>query len=217
MKSNLQEFIRKNLGKVYETIAGFRDDLNHLNGRIDQVAAQSSINSEIFEIEGRPLAYNLTGEVLFTAQDQGQRGTGIIMEISQDGPFIQTHYPVCMWRPTLPANAENLGMWRPVNPYPLDTQAAIAAVPIDLNSDIISISYEMADSGSERNLQNAAILPLLSPAHDPRPLPVWNLYTPNATLTFTPTYNAIRFNNVTVAPTQGSLQVVIPGFRIVNM
>ena len=105
----------------------------------------------------------------------------------------------------------------PVSSYPLDTQAAIAAVPIDLNADIISISYEIEDTGSQRNLQNAAMPPLLSTPKDLKPLPVWTLFTPNTTVNFWPTYNSIRFNDVTVPPTQGSLEVVLPGFRIVNM
>lgn len=213
----IQEFVQKNMAKVYGAVAGIKSELDQLKGKVDMLGNQQSLYSEIFEIEGRPVYYELTGSVLFTTADQGNRGPGIAMQVSQDGPFIQTHYPLVLWRPTLPANANNLGLWRPVSSFPLDTQAAIAAVPIDLNADIISISYEIEDGGSQRMLQSAAIPPLISTPNDLKPLPVWTLFTPNATVTFHPTYRSIRFNDVTVPPTEGALEVVLPGFRIVNM
>lgn len=176
-----------------------------------------SITAEIDAIPGRRLYYSLTGRIPFTIADNGRRGQPINMLVSQDGPFIQTHYPFAIWRPSAPAGATLFGLWRPVSAWPLPTQAAGGAVPEDLNEDIISISYEVTDSGSQRNFQNEAVPPVLSRPDLLVPLPVPTLFTPNTTVQFTPTYERILFNNQVTPPTEGTLVVSLPGYRVVNM
>jgi hypothetical protein len=107
------------------------------------------------------------------------------------------------------------GLWRPVTPFPLPDQFVIGVT--DGDSDLISISYEITDSGSQRNFQNEATPPVLSRPDLLVPLPVPTLFTPNTTIQFTPTYERILFNNATTPPTEGRLVVALPGYRIVNM
>lgn len=167
-----------------------------------KLAKPRSITEEIDSIPGRRLWYNLVGRVAFTAADDGRRGNPVNMLVSQDGPFIATHYPMAIWIPT---DGTNLGRWRPVSSWPLPDQV--------LDLDIIDISYEVQDGGSNRNFQNEAVPPVLSRPDMLAPLPVPTMFTPNTTVQFTPTYENILFNDTTTA----SLVVAIPGYRIANM
>lgn len=182
----------------------------------DMVVGSRSITQEIDAIPGRRIYYNLTGRIAFTIADDGRRGQPINMLISQDGPFVQTHYPFAIWRPSAPAGATLFGLWRPVSSWPLADQAN-GGVADDLDEDLISISYEITDSGSQRNFQNEAVPPVLSRPDMLAPLPVPTLFTPNSTIQFTPTYERILFNNSTTPPTEGTLVVCLPGYRVVNM
>jgi hypothetical protein len=183
---------------------------------LEQMAiGRRSITSEIDAIPGRRLWYNLVGRIRFTAADEGRRGLPISMFVSQDGPFIHTHYPIAMWLPSEPATATMLGLWRPVTPWPLPLQFTQA--PVDGDTDVISISYEVVDAGSQRNFQNEPVPPLLSRPDNIVPLPCPSLYTPNTTMQFIPTYQRILFNNDTVPPTAGVLVCAFPGYRVVNM
>lgn len=182
---------------------------------LKQMAARRSITAEIDAIPGRRLWYGLTGRVAFTAADQGQRGQPVNFRINQDGPFIQTHYPFALWLPSAPNNATMFGLWRPVTPYPLPDQFTIGAV--DGDSDLISISYEVVDAGSQRNFQNERQPPVLSRPDLMIPLPVPTLFTPNTTIQFTPFYERILFNNTVTPPTEGILVVQFPGYLIANM
>jgi hypothetical protein len=168
-----------------------------------------STQEEIDAIEGRRIEGVLAGEVSFTINDLGQRGQPIIMQVSQDGPFVQTHYPVVSWRPSAPDNATNLGRWRPVNSWPLPTQQD--------GTDIIDILYEFNDGGAQRLGQNEPRGQLISRPDNIVPLPIPNLWSPNAAISFTPTYTAITFNGTPNVPTQGILHVDLPGYRIVNL
>jgi hypothetical protein len=169
-----------------------------------------SITQEIDAIPGRRIFYNLVAEVSFTVAQAGTRGQPVSFLVSQDGPFIMTHYPVAMWRPNQPLNADNFGRWRPVYSWPLPDQV--------LDTDIVDLSYEMVDAGSQRNFQNAPSPPLLSRPDAALPLPVPTLFAPNSTIQFVPTFEAINFiTGGTVDTTGGELVVMLPGYKIVNL
>ena len=217
---NLGEFVRAAVGGInaklnsvlqrQAAIEGAHAVLMKLIG--DQ---PPSVTEEIDSIPGRRLAYNLQiTPIAFSIADAGRRGVPGSALVSQDGPFIMTHYPLAIWRPSEPGTATNLGLWRPVSSYPLPAQ--VLGTGFDLNEDIISISYELADSGAQRNWQNLPAGPILSRPDNLVPLPVPTLLTPNTTMQFWPTYNSIRFS-AAVPPTDGILDVTFPGYRIVNM
>lgn len=167
-----------------------------------------SITEEIDAIPGRRIESVLSGEVTFTASAQGTRGNPILIQVSQDGPFIMTHYPQAVWRPTAPTSATNYQRWRPVSSFPLPDQV--------YDDDIIDISYELQDGGNQRNFQNAPRGPMLSRPDNLIPCAVPTLWAPNSALSFTPTYNRITFNGST-PPTEGTLHVDFIGYRIVNL
>lgn len=167
-----------------------------------------SVQEQIDAIEGRRIEGTLSGEVTFTADDVGRRAAPIIFNVSQDGPFVMTHYPMALWRPSAPTNATNLGRWRPVSTYPLPDQV--------VDTDIIDILYELNDGGSQRQGQNEPRGPVLSRPDNIVPCPLPTLWSPNATIVFQPTYLALTWD-ATVAPTQGTLHVDLIGYRIANM
>lgn len=167
-----------------------------------------SVEEEIDSIPGRRIEACLCGGVQFDATDEGQRGLPVIMQVPQDGPFIQTHYPLVLWRPIAPTDATNLNIWRPVSSFPLPDQV--------VDTDIIDLKYEMADGGNGRFFQNAPRGPLFSRPDNLIPVPVKTLWAPNTALNFIPTYLALTWNGST-PPTQGELYVTIPGFHIVNL
>ena len=198
-----------NMGREVARLKGAYDAMSQL------VSSQRSITAEMDAIPGRRVFYTLAGRETFTLSDEGQRGQPISMLVSQDGPFMATHYPLIMWRPTQPTNADTFGLWRPVTPWPLPLQ--FSGGGIDGNFDYISISYEVVDAGSQRNLQNAAVPPLLSRPDMIVPLPVPTMFTPNSVVTVFPTYERIVFNSAGVPPTEGQIVVAIPGYRVVNL
>lgn len=168
-----------------------------------------SITQEIDSIAGRRIFYTLGGNVNFTTAQNGTRGQPITMLVSQDGPFIATHYPFASWTPNAPANAANFGAWRPVSTWPLPDQV--------LDTDLIDLSYEVIDSGSQRNFQNEPVGPIFSRPDNLIPLPVPTLFSPNTTIQVTPTYERIAFSSASVATTGGNLYIGFPGYRIVNL
>lgn len=187
-----------------------QDQINRLTDLI--MNKPKSAQDMLDEIRGRRVFYNLCGAGSFTIADNGKRGSAISMTVSQDGPFIMTHYPVVMWKANLPTNADNYGFWSSVYTWPLPTQQ------VGSNTDYISLSYEMIDSGSQRNFQNQAAPPILSYPGNLCPLPIATLFAPNTTIQFVPTYEDITFaTNPSVDTTGGSLVVGIPGYRIVSL
>lgn len=169
-----------------------------------------SITAEIDSIPGRRIFYTLSGRVAFTAAQAGLRGTPIPFLVSQDGPFIATHYPIVMWKPSAPSTATHLGQWSPVTSWPVPTQ--------QYGGDNIDLSYEVVDSGSQRNFQNEAVEPIFSRPDNLIPLPVPTLFAPNTTVQFFPTYERINFLSTSQVPTTAGILVVgFPGYRIVNM
>lgn len=167
-----------------------------------------TITEEIDQIPGRRIETVLSGEVVFDATDEGKRGNPVLIQVSQDGPFVMTHYPMVLWRPTLPTTATNYQRWRPVSTYPLPDQV--------VDTDIIDILYELQDGGSQRNFQNAPRGPLLSRPDNVIPCAVPTLWSPNSAIAFYPTYNALTWDSAT-PPTQGTLHVDLIGYRVVNL
>lgn len=167
-----------------------------------------TITEEIDQIPGRRIETILSGEVVFDITDEGKRGNPILIQVSQDGPFVMTHYPQALWRPTLPTTATNYQRWRPVSTYPLPDQV--------VDEDIIDIMYELQDGGAQRNFQNAPRGPLLSRPDNVVPAAVPTLWSPNSAIAFYPTYNRLTWNSQ-VPPTQGTLHVDLIGYRIVNL
>lgn len=174
----------------------------------DLLARPRTITEEIDMIPGRRIDTVLSGEILFDQTQLGTRGNQVLVQVSQDGPFVMTHYPQVLWRPTAPANATNLGRWRPVTTFPLPDQV--------VDADIIDLSYELQDGGNQRNFQNAPRGPLFSRPDNIVPMPCPTLWAPNSALVLTPTYNSILFD-AQVPPTQGALHVDFIGYRIVNL
>lgn len=178
-----------------------------------EVAKRSrSITEEIDAIPGRRIVYTLSGDQSFTSSQDGVRGQAISFLVSQDGPFVMTHYPFIGWYPNAPATADNYGRWMPIKSTPLPTQQN------GTNYDWIDVSYEIVDGGSQRNFQNLVVSPgLVSTADNMIPLPVPTLFQPNTTIQVYITYNNIVFSTgPSVDTTGGNLHVDLPGYRIVQ-
>lgn len=172
------------------------------------VSKPRTVQEEIDSIPGRRIEACLCGSVAFDASDIGQRGAPVIMQVPQDGPFIQTHYPMVLWTPTTPENTTNYNRWRPVSTFPLPDQV--------VDTDIIDIMYEMQDGGNGRLFQNAARGPLFSRPDNIVPVPVATLWAPNTSVNLIPTYLDATWDSA-VPPTGGTLFVTIPGYHIVNL
>lgn len=173
-------------------------------------ARPRTITEEIDAIPGRRIEFVFSGEVEFDANDDGQRGAPITIQVSQDGPFVMTHYPQAIWRPSGAAGANGLDCWQPVSSFPLPTQ--------ELTPSIVDLAYEIQDGGNNRNFQNGPRGPLFSRPDNIVPLPVPTLFAANATIQFYPTYLNIAFNaGGGTAPTDGILHVDLIGYRIVNL
>ena len=211
MNAEERAWIKRQFGGFQQHIANLVSQLQHMQGVVDALESLKrpySISEEIDEIPGRRVFYTLVGRVDFTIDDLGKASTPVNFQVSQDGPFVQTHYPFALWLPSSPATATNLGRWRPVSHYPLPTQ--------EIGTDFISISYQVTDGGSDRQLQSLPVPPLLSTPDNVVPLPVPTFFSPNANIQFKPTYEDIQFDGG-VPPDTGTLVVALPGFRAVNM
>lgn len=202
-------------------VRGLREQLAHVQRQHEEIKAQymafikacerapRSPTAEIDGIPGRRIFYTLTGQQDFLATQSGQRGQPINMLVSQDGPFIMTHYPMVVWRPSAPANATRFGQWRPVATWPLPVQ--------ELGDDRIDLSYEFVSGGSQRNFQNMPVPPIFSRPDNLVPLPIPTLFSPNETVQFIPTFEDIALSAADVPTTGGTLVVGLPGYRIVNL
>lgn len=217
--SDFMNYVRNSIGRAMAGIAEVKQEMAAVVAQQNVVAklidANRSPTAHLDAIEGRRLFYNLVGSTTFTAADAGNRGAPVSMLVSQDGPFIMTHYPVAIWRPTLPTNTTLFGHWRPVSAWPLPNQGTTTAGE-DFDDDIVSISYDLLDGGSQRAFQNASVPPIFSRPDNMVPLPMPTLFTPNSTVVIQPTYEAISFTSA-VAPTQGTITFACPGYRIANM
>jgi hypothetical protein len=170
-----------------------------------------SITEEIDALPGRRIFYNLSGRQSFDISQLGTRADAISFFVSQDGPFVMTHYPLVMWKPNLPTTASNLGQWSPVASWPVPLQQKP-------EQDSIDLSFEFFDGGSQRAFNNEVAAPLFSRPDSLAPLPVPTLFAPNANIQFIPTYEDIFFDAAAaVSATGGQLVVTLPGYRIVNL
>lgn len=175
------------------------------------LSAPRSITEEIDALPGRRIFYNLSDKVDFTISQDGLRGDPLQMLVSQDGPFVMTHYPVLAWKPNSPAGATNLGQWSPIYSWPLPDQE-------QPGRDVINLSYEIIDTGSQRLFQNEASTPITSRFDGPTPLPVPTLFSPNTVIALYPTYEDILFDSSVETPTEGGeLVVTLPGYRVINL
>jgi hypothetical protein len=170
-----------------------------------------SVSEEIDSIPGRRIFYNLVDTQPFDLAQDGLRGIPLSFLISQDGPYIATHYPMVAWKPSAPDTASNFGQWSPVTSWPLPVQQST-------NQDRIDLSYEFVDGGSQRNFQNAAAGPVFSRPDNLIPLPCPTLFAPNTTIQIFPTFENIFFDGAAAIPTTaGILVITIPGYRIANL
>lgn len=169
---------------------------------------------------GRLINYTLSGDLTFTAANQGLRSSPISMAVNTDGPFYMTHYPAFSWYASAPSNADNFGKWKPVSSYPLPAQQGglSAANAESTLYDIIDIAYEIADGGSQRGFQNLVVGPhLMSTRDNMNKMPRKTRFPPNTTIQIYVTFLHIFFGTApTNDTTGGTLHVDIPGYRIVS-
>lgn len=173
-------------------------------------AIPPSITAQIDSIPGRRIFYNLVGRQNFVLTQAGTRGNPIPFNVSQDGSFVMTHYPMVVWKPNAPAAATNFGRWSPVASWPLPTQEAAA-------QDRIDLSWEINDGGSQRHFQNEMAGPIFSRPDAMQPLPVPTVWAPNSNIQFIAQFEDIFFAAPATPTTGGDLVVTLPGYRIVNM
>lgn len=202
--------------KILRLIGGLRQRIEQSSGRVAALEQHVSAllerprspADEIDELPGRRIESALVAQVDFTIAQQGQRGNPATFTVSQDGSFVQTHYPLVLWFPTAPNNTTNLNRWRPVTTFPLPDQV--------VDEDIIDLQYEISDGGAGRSFQNLPRGPMFSRPDALLPLAMPTLYAPNSTIQFIPTFQRITWNSAT-PPTSGTLHITLPGYRIVNL
>jgi hypothetical protein len=181
---------------------------NLQNAIADLQSRPRSVSEEIDAIEGRRLEGTLSQEATFDAADEHTRSAPLVFNVSADGPFVMTHYPLVLWRPDAPDNTPNYGRWRPVSTFPLPDQV--------VDTDIIDMMYELQDGGNKRILQNQPRGPLFSRPDNIVPVPVPTLWSSNSTILFIPTFLTFTWNSEP-APTTGILHVDLIGYYIANL
>jgi hypothetical protein len=209
VSNELAQFIRQLITPFKNEILNTKRELSALKQAFQ--TRPRTVTEEIDAIPGRRIFYTLSQVQAFSIAQLGARADAMNYLVSQDGPFVMTHYPLAMWKPSAPAPAATrLGMWRPVAHWPLPDQV--------LDDDIIDLSYEFFDGGSQRAEQNLAVpAGLLSRPDNLIPLPVPSLFTPNTVMQIFPTYEDIDFSSAGTPTTDGKLVIALPGYRIVNM
>jgi hypothetical protein len=211
-QDQINAIIRKMIARQKALETQNRQILDKYEELVNACEAQPrSITQEIDSIPGRRIFYTLNDRIAFDTNMAGRRGEPPLQfNVSQDGAFIATHYPLVMWMPTEPVNATNFGAWKPVSSFPLPTQ--------EYGGDVIDVSWEVADSGSERNFQNEATGPLFSRPDNIMPLPVPTLFAPNTVISVHVTFERIFFDGTAAEPTTaGELYWGWPGYKIVSM
>lgn len=181
---------------------------NLQNAIADLQSRPRSTAEEIDAIEGRRLEGTLSAEASFDAGDEHTRAAPLVFNVSADGPFVMTHYPMVLWRPSAPDDTANFGRWRPVSTFPLPDQV--------VDTDIIDMMYELQDGGNKRVLQNQPRGPLFSRPDNIVPVPVPTLWGSNSTVLFIPTFLTFTWDS-DPAPTAGILHVDLIGYYIANL
>jgi len=172
-----------------------------------------SIYGDVERIPGKVVTYSPTATPIeFTSADEGVRLNAANIQISTDGPFIQTSYPLVSWRPIRPdgstgPRATDFGLSRPVSVQYLARQ--------QFGNNFIEVSWEMTSGGSQRLQQNTAALPFFSRPDYNNRLPQPYVWGPNQSIMFEATIRRIVFGG-DVPTTAGQLEVTIPGYRIVD-
>lgn len=198
------------IAAMTKKVLALEEHSNAMAQALSELASRPrSVLEEIDAYPGRRIESVLAQEITFTADDEGTRGQPLIFQVNQDGPFVMTHYPLVLWRPSAPSNCDNFGKWRPVTSFPLPTQ--------QFTTDFIDLMYELMDGGSQRNFQNGPRGPIFSRPDAIMPCPLPTVFPSNSAIQFTPTYNSIDFAGSEVATTQGTLHVDLIGYRIVNL
>lgn len=184
--------------------------LQMLEGQVQESLSRPRSPTETIDaIPGRRIESIMSGEIEFDMTLNGQVGPPITIQISQDGPFVATHYPMVLWRPSAPSTATNLNRWRPVSSWPMPTQ--------QFTTDFVDLQYQIVDGGAQRNFQNNPRGPIFSRPDVLTPLPMPTLWAPNSVIQFIPTYQLIDWTGDEVETTEGTLHVDFPGYRIVNL
>lgn len=208
---NIAQILRQAMKPYWKAFLDVRSTVDRMKDIV--MNRPASITEEIDRIPGRRIFFAYIQVQNFTSAQDGIKGDPLPYVVSQDGPFVMTHYPLIMWKPNLPTTATNFGRWRPVSTWPLPTQELTGAT-----NDIIDISYEFQDQGSGRQYQDGPVPPaLLSRPDCMVPLPVPTLFDPDAKLGVTILYENIAFNAAGTATTGGALVCALPGYRIITM
>lgn len=193
---------------VRKALQASQQEIARLAAEIAKIKSKPrSWEDEIEALPGKRVPSHFVTTQDFTTSNDGQRGAGMTFKISQDGPFVMTHYPFALWKVTLPTTATNYGYWRPCWDAFLPTQ--------QVTTDYVSISYELQDSGSQRNFQDNAMPPIFSYPDRLKALPKPALFSPNSVVMLTPTYENIAFNSSGTATTGGKLVIALIGYRII--
>lgn len=218
MAKSVQELVNAQSAAI-RTLSGRHQQAMQLIGKLvqdinDLKSRPRTITEEIDAIPGRRIESIFSGEIDFDMTDDGNYGRPIVIQISQDGPFIQTHYPMLLWYPTAPDNTDNFGRWRTVSTYPLPTQ--------EVQGDYLDIKYEILDAGAQRMFQNESRGPVLSRPDNIVPLACPTEWSPNASIQVKPFYQRISFTgnvatDTPVVPTAGKLYCALIGYRCVNL
>jgi hypothetical protein len=195
-------------------IATMQSQMSVMAAKLQKVEERPmSVWDEINQIEGRRVDYVLSQDLSFTITQLGARSSGLSFQVSQDGPFIMTHYPMVSWWVNAPSNADNLGKYGAIGSWPLPTQQQGTSL------DSININYEIYDSGSQRGLQTGVRSQgLLSYPGALMKMPQPVIFAAAAQIQFYCTFLDIDF---ATAPTNdssgGNLHVDLVGFRCVNL
>ena len=93
---DLNAAIRIAIGPYLEEVKRLREIVN---------SAPISPTYEIDRLPGRRVFFHYVQTQDFTTTQDGTRGSDMTFRVSQDGPFVMTHYPVAMWRSTVPVTS----------------------------------------------------------------------------------------------------------------
>ena len=214
MDAQLAAYLRQALSPFKAKLDLLSQEVAMLKATGKPTSPEDALNA----IQGRRMTYWFVGTQTFTTAQDGLRGNPINFLVSQDGPFVLTHAPIAIWRPTLPTTATNFGRWRSISSWP--SNSGFPTQDDTTNNtwtdDVVDLSWELIDGGSQRNMQNLpAPAAALSTVNELKKLPCPTKFETNTTIQFIPTYENIVFGGATPT-TQGTMVIALPGYRIVG-